>query len=42
VRERSSISMRPPPLHAVLPQYWHDPLSPECRRILTILLASEY
>ncbi len=23
-------------------QYWHDPLSPECRRILTILLASEY
>jgi uncharacterized protein DUF3768 len=23
-------------------QYWHDPLSPDCRRILTILLASEY
>lgn len=23
-------------------QYWHDPLSPECRRVLTILLASEY
>ena len=23
-------------------QYWHDPLSPECRRILTVLLASEY
>ena len=23
-------------------QYWHDPLDPDCRRILTILLASEY
>jgi Protein of unknown function (DUF3768) len=23
-------------------QYWHDPLSPDCRRVLTILLASEY
>ncbi len=23
-------------------QYWHDPLSPDCRRILTVLLASEY
>ena len=23
-------------------QYWCDPLSPECRRILTILLAEEY
>ncbi len=23
-------------------QYWCDPLSPECRRLLTILLASEY
>lgn len=23
-------------------QYWHDPLSPECRRILTVMLASEY
>jgi Protein of unknown function (DUF3768) len=23
-------------------QYWHDPLSPECRRVLTVLLASEY
>ena len=23
-------------------QYWHDPLSPECRRILTVLLANEY
>jgi hypothetical protein len=23
-------------------QYWHDPLSPVCRRVLTILLASEY
>ena len=23
-------------------QYWHDPLAPDCRRILTILLASEY
>ena len=23
-------------------QYWHEPLSPDCRRVLTILLASEY
>jgi hypothetical protein len=23
-------------------QYWHNPLSPECRRVLTVLLASEY
>src|SRR2546425_5204322 len=23
-------------------QYWHDPLSPECRRGISILLASEY
>jgi hypothetical protein len=23
-------------------EYWHDPLSPDCRRILTVLLASEY
>jgi hypothetical protein len=23
-------------------RYWCDPLSPECRRILTVLLASEY
>ncbi len=23
-------------------QYWCDPLSPECRRILTIMLAGEY
>ena len=23
-------------------QYWHNPLSPECRRILTVVLASEY
>jgi len=23
-------------------QYGHDPLSPECRRVLTVLLASEY
>ncbi len=23
-------------------QYWCDPLSPECRRILTVMLASEY
>jgi Protein of unknown function (DUF3768) len=23
-------------------QYWCDPLAPDCRRILTILLASEY
>ncbi|HVB22282.1 MAG TPA: DUF3768 domain-containing protein [Ktedonobacteraceae bacterium] len=23
-------------------QYWHDPLSPDCHRILTVLLASEY
>jgi uncharacterized protein DUF3768 len=23
-------------------QYWHDPLAPDCRRVLTVLLASEY
>ena len=23
-------------------QYWHNPLSPDCRRVLTVLLASEY
>ncbi len=23
-------------------QYWHDPLSPDCRRVMTILLAEEY
>ncbi len=23
-------------------QYWHDPLDPDCRRVLTVLLASEY
>ncbi len=23
-------------------EYWHDPLLPDCRRILTIMLASEY
>src|SRR5258708_1244767 len=23
-------------------QYWHDPPSPDCRPILTVLLASEY
>jgi len=23
-------------------QYWHDPLSPECRRVLTVMLAEEY
>jgi len=23
-------------------KYWEDPLSPKCRRILTIMLASEY
>ena len=23
-------------------QYWHDPLDADCRRILTVLLASEY
>ncbi len=23
-------------------QYWHDPLDPACRRVLTVLLASEY
>jgi hypothetical protein len=23
-------------------QQWHDPLSPECRRVLTLMLASEY
>lgn len=23
-------------------QYWHDPLDPSCRRVLTVLLASEY
>jgi Protein of unknown function (DUF3768) len=23
-------------------QYWHYPLDPDCRRVLTVLLASEY
>jgi len=23
-------------------QYWHDPLDPDCRRVLTVMLASEY
>jgi hypothetical protein len=23
-------------------QYWEDPLSPDCRRVLTVMLASEY
>lgn len=23
-------------------KYWRDPLSPECRRVLTIMLADEY
>lgn len=23
-------------------EYWCDPLSPECRRVITIMLASEY
>ena len=23
-------------------QYWHDPLDSDCRRVLTIMLASEY
>jgi hypothetical protein len=23
-------------------QYWHDPLDSDCRRVLTVLLASEY
>lgn len=23
-------------------QYWHDPLDPECRRVLTVMLANEY
>jgi hypothetical protein len=23
-------------------QYWHDPRSPDCRRVLTVLLAREY
>jgi|SRR6266566_4518153 len=23
-------------------QYWHDPLDPDCRRVLTVILASEY
>ena len=23
-------------------QYWQDPLSPDCRRVLTVLLAREY
>ena len=23
-------------------QYWHDPLSPECRRVLTLMRADEY
>jgi len=23
-------------------EHWHDPLSPQCRRVLTVLLASEY
>src|SRR6266487_4741112 len=23
-------------------QYWHDPLDLDCRRVLTVLLASEY
>jgi hypothetical protein len=23
-------------------EYWHDPILPDCRRVLTIMLASEY